>query len=262
MDISGYLDHPAKGASSAFAILFAISGVLYIYQNSKYKSWALLWLLPCTSIIFTAGFICREYDAFHPQDDSATQGLLFSGVPILLACLCLVLAHLITTQPQLSRPLPTIVWGISVLCLCAIISLTAQGTSTFFNPNTSPKTIRSSLAILKASLILLLFSNVSLLGILGLFHHRCSSARVFHEKANRNFKILVFTLYAIFTLVLARNVFRTVQIFSPSHSPAWRTEAFFWVFDAVPLLVSMALLNALHPGKLVPVKAGNMHCSS
>jgi hypothetical protein len=49
-------------------------------DHSKYKSWALLWLLPCTSIIFTAGFICREYDAFHPQDDSATQGLLFSGV--------------------------------------------------------------------------------------------------------------------------------------------------------------------------------------
>ncbi|KAH0536517.1 hypothetical protein FGG08_006613 [Glutinoglossum americanum] len=81
--VSGYLDNPAKGVSTAFAILFTISGVLHILQNSKYKSWYLLWLLPCASTIFTAGFICREYNAYRPQNDStftASQGLLFSGV--------------------------------------------------------------------------------------------------------------------------------------------------------------------------------------
>jgi hypothetical protein len=31
--VDGYLDHPVKGASAVFAVLFFISAVLYIYQN-------------------------------------------------------------------------------------------------------------------------------------------------------------------------------------------------------------------------------------
>lgn len=255
---SGYIYRPVKGVSSAFAILFATSAVLFIFQNSKYKSWPLLWLLPCTSIIFTAGFICREYNSFHPQNDSASLGLLFSGVPLLTACLCLLLFHVIGTQPHLSRPLPSITWGILVLCMCVIISLTAQGTSTFFQSGS----IQSALALLKASLILLLISNISFLVILALFHRRCFTAKVFHENANRNIKILAFTLYTLGTLILLRNIFRTVQIFSPPHSLAWRTEAFFWVFDAIPLLLCTLLLNTLYPGKLLLVRADDTHCSS
>jgi hypothetical protein len=146
--------------------------------------------------------------------------------------------------------------------MCAIISLTAQGTANFFNPSAPSDVVRSDLGILKASLILLLFSNISFLGILGLYHRRCSTAKVFHESAKRKVKIGVFTLYASGLLILVRNIFRTVQIFSPSNSPAWSTEAFFWVFDASPLLICMLLLNALHPRNLVLVGEENTLYSS
>jgi hypothetical protein len=95
--VPGYHAHPVKGASSAFAIIYAITIVLSVFSNrcvendhtqyimctykinSKYKAWYLFWLLPCTSIIFTAGFICREYNAFHPSAFAPSQGLLYSG---------------------------------------------------------------------------------------------------------------------------------------------------------------------------------------
>jgi hypothetical protein len=105
-DITGYLEHPVKGASTAFAILFTISGILHIWQSryaylfsslypllslssltsftcSKYKSWPCIWLLPCACFIFTAGFGCRENTAYFPTSDStftASQGLLYSAV--------------------------------------------------------------------------------------------------------------------------------------------------------------------------------------
>jgi len=260
-----YLTQPTKGPSSVFAILFAISGGLHIFQNSKYKSWAILWLLPCSSIVFAAGFISNEYNAFHPEPGNQaapSQGLLYSGVPILLASLYLVLLHLMVTQTLFSKHFHSVIWFMVALLISAIISLTAQATSNLFNPKASPATIRSDLAILKAGLVLLLFSNASFFGILGWFHRRCHTGGVFHENANRKTKILTLTLYAASTLILVRNIFRVVQIFSSPHSHAWRTEAFFWVFDATPLVVCSLLLNAMHPGKFMDARAGCANAES
>ena len=98
-DLDGYFNHPVKGASAVFAVLFFLSAVLYIYQNrylrpsiclvfclrsnpysSKYKSWHFTWLLPCASIIAAAGYVCNEYNAHHPQAFAPSQALFFSEV--------------------------------------------------------------------------------------------------------------------------------------------------------------------------------------
>jgi len=259
--VNDYLTKPTKGVSSLFAVLFVISGVLHIIQNSKIKSWRLLWLLPCASIIFTAGFICSEYNASQPPNSNnfaPSVALIFSGVPVLLACLYLVLLHLVATQPDPPKCLRSFIWCILTMLVSTIISLTAQATATLFNPSASPGTIRSDLAILQASLVLLLSSNICLLVILAWFHRRCFKAKLFPW--NRNIKVLIFTLYASATLILARNMFRTVQVFCTSHSPAWRIETLFWVFEAVPLLVCMLLLSVLHPGELISGKAETAPC--
>jgi hypothetical protein len=180
--------------------------------------------------------------------------------PILIACLCMGLFQLIAAQPNLPRLWSTTIYGLVILLISVIISLTAQGTSNFFNPHASPHIVRSDLAILKSSLVLLLFANISFLGILGSLHRRYSLLKASDGNANRNIRILAFTLYTAGILVLARNIFCTVQIFSPSDSPAWKIEAFFWVFDASPLLISTLLLNLLHPARLVSMRENGYSC--
>lgn len=251
-EVGGYLSASTKGASAAFAVLFTISSILHIFQNSKYKSWFVLWLLPCASVILTAGFICLDYNAYKPQNDStftASQGLLFSGVPIISASLYTLLSRLIATQPQLSPFRPYVLGFIFICLISAIISLTAQGASSFFSPTAPHSSAKAGLALLQASLVLQLFFNVVFIGILAVFHRRCFTAKVFHEGRDKTMKPLAFTLYASATLILVRNIFRTVQLFSPLHSPAWKVEAFFWIFDATPLLICTLVLNFWHPGK-------------
>jgi len=252
VEVGSYPYHPVKGVSTLFTILFAISGITHIYQNSRYKSWYLLWLLPCTSIILTAGFICLEYNAFNPKKDkdaAPSQGLLYSAVPILSACLCLILHRLMVAQSSIHRLWRTVTWCIFGLFASVDITLTAQGTATFYNITASPASIRSGLALLKASLVILLFANVSLFGILGFFQSRYP--KIFNEAAGGKAKLVLVTLYVEATLLLVRNLFRVVQIFSSFESSVWTSEVFFWVFDAVPLLLCMLLLNVLHPGKLL-----------
>ncbi len=134
----------------------------------------------------------------------------------------------------------------------AIIPLTANGTSTFFNSSATADDRRACLAVLKTGLVLLLVVGIGLLGILGVFWHRWVS----HEARNREGRMIALVLIVIGILVFARNIFCMVQIFSPSGDQVWRVEAFFWIFDASPLLIGMLLLNALHPGRLVPVRVG------
>jgi hypothetical protein len=172
------------------------------------------------------------------------------------------LFHLMTTQPDRLKIWSCTVTGIVIFLISAVISLTAQGTSNLFNPHAAPDIIRADLAILKSSLILLLLANVSFLGVLASFHRRCSLLKAFAGAENRNTRILVFMLYTAGTLILVRNFFCTVQIFSPSAAPVWRTEALFWVFDASPLLISTLLLNVLHPARLVPMRTEERQCSS
>jgi hypothetical protein len=117
------------------------------------------------------------------------------------------------------------------------------------------------LAILKASLVLLLFANFSFLGILGYFHYLSSATKGSNGTGNGKNEALLAVLYAAGLLILVRNIFRTVQIFSSSYSPAWKTEALFWVFDAAPLLISTLLLNISHMWTSAPSGGGGDSCA-
>jgi len=247
---TGYPLNPAKGASSAFAILFSISCILHIYQNVKYNSWRFFWVLPCVCIIAIAGFICLEFNAFHPTAYAPSQGLLYSAVIVLTAGIYVCLYQLMEIKPLLARWWHYLMYTVVMLLYTADIPLIAQGTSNFFNPDASPSLIQSDLAVLKGGVVLLLVFNLIFLDILIVFHLACSRESGSANSGNRNFNLFVFLLYTIGTLLLARNVFRTIQIFSHSNSPAWRVQTYFWVFDACPLLISTLLLNVLHPGKV------------
>ena len=83
-DYSYWTYMPTKGVSIVFAVLFAISGVLHVWQNVlKYRSWRIGSLLPWSAALFVAGFILRE--ASTPASPNPVPGLAeassISGCP-------------------------------------------------------------------------------------------------------------------------------------------------------------------------------------
>ena len=279
---TGYPLNPAKGASSAFAILFSISCILHIYQNLYVSQWLLDYhLIRSTANTIHGAFSGSSHVFASSQSPASSAWNSTPSIPpptrqarvfctarrkhicpslvslilnllriVLTASIYLGLFQLMQIKPLLARWWRYLAYVVLMLLFTADIALIAQGTSNFFNPDASPSLIRSDLAVLKAGVLMLLIFNLIFLGILVAFHLACSRESGHADSANRNFNLFIFLLYTIGTLLLARNVFRTVQIFSPSDSPAWRVQAYFWVFDACPLLISTVLLNVLHPGKV------------
>lgn len=112
---SYYIYTPVKGASIAFAILFAISGILHIWQNNlKFKSWRIGALLPWAAVCFVVGFILREYGAYHYDKLNpfiVSQVFLFIAPPVYNGANYFIFGRALYYLPYLSLIHPGRVWS-------------------------------------------------------------------------------------------------------------------------------------------------------
>jgi len=261
-DINKFLTGIAQGPSGVFAGIFAISCGLHIWQSRKYRSWPYTWPLPCACLLMMAGFISREIVADDDRADdlaSVVQGLFYSAIPTF----AIPLYTFLHCSPVSSELLPWLNQTISYIVVwcftSAVISCTAQGCSTYFNPDAKRSSIKPALALVKASLFLQLVPNAAMLCILvAVFIVRRNNVNNTDTAAGhrRQLQMLVLSLFGLTTLMILRNVFRTVQIFASSLSGIWTEEAYFWVFEGCVMVCFTALFHVLHPAKYVSLGYG------
>lgn len=249
---SFYLYAPVKGASAAFAILFAISGVLHIWQNNlKYKSWRIGLLLPWAAILFVVGFSMREYGAYHYGNMGlfiASTVLLFVAPPVYQGANYFIFGRILYYLPYLSPLHPGRVWTTFIALDTVDGILAGNGAALVANPTNSPGKINTGKILVKVSLFLLLGMFLAFLFLIVIFHRRCIAAGVLNHKA----KVIVYELYASSFLILIRNCFRTASFFYTWDSVANGEEWPFWVFEAVPMVINTFLLNVYPPAKYLP----------
>ncbi len=66
----------------------------------------------------------------------------------------------------------------------------------------------------------------------------------------------VATFYVLIALVIICNIYRTVQIFAGPGSRLWTSEVYFWVFEAVVMLLYTAIFHVMHPAKYISLGYG------
>lgn len=244
---------PLKGISIAFAVLFFISGVLHIYQNNiKYRSWKISFLLPWSAALFVAGFVLREYNVRGHLDNLnvfiASAVLLFAGPPVYSGADYFIIGRALYYIPYLSPLHPGRVWSTFIGLDVVIETLAANGAAVFVNHGNTPERRQIGLDLVKASLVMQVILFFGFVSIVALFHIRARRAGVFNYKL----KVIIYTMYASSTLILMRNLFRTVAIFTPHDSYTNTTEWLIWVWEMVPMLFNTFMLNIWPPAKYLP----------
>ncbi|EXJ60674.1 hypothetical protein A1O7_04827 [Cladophialophora yegresii CBS 114405] len=221
-----------------------------------------------------AGFICREISADTTEADdlaSVVQGLFYSAPPVFaLPLYTFLLCSPVSTEllPWLNQTISYIViWALT----SAIISCTAQGCATYFDPAAKRSAITSALALLKASLFLQLSLNAVVLcvlvvvfmnwrngrsngshrGISGLLTEDADAVGGRRGPTARSSHIFVVSLLGLTVLLVVRNVFRTVQVFMSPLSGVWVDEAYFWVFEACVMVCFSGWFHVVHPARYV-----------
>lgn len=252
---SFYIYAPTKGVSIAFAILFALSGTLHMWQNVlKYRSWRIGFLLPWAALCFTAGFCLREYGAYHFDQIGpfiASQVLLFIAPPVYQGANYFIFGRALYYLPYLSVIHPGRVWTTFVALDTIDGILAGNGAALAANQENPPSKIRLGVVLVKVSLFLLLVMFLAFVALVVNFHHRAVEKGVF----NRRMKIIIYEMYASSFLILIRNCFRTASFFYPYNSVANGEEWPFWVFEALPMLFNTLMLNIWPPATYLPKSA-------
>ncbi|KAH6642788.1 RTA1 like protein-domain-containing protein [Boeremia exigua] len=246
---------PNKVAPIIFIILFTLSGALHAYQTIKHKSWRTTLLLPWAALLMTAGFALRLAGAHHPTDLGlliASTVLLMSGPPVYALINYLILARLLYYTPYLlplhpGRVATTFV-GLDAVCEVLI----GNGAWRMANSSLTAKQRQAGADMVTASLALQVALFASFGGVAGVFARRATRAGVLKAQT----RVVLTVLCVSAGLVTARCAYRLAEYVLGWESSVYRSEAYFWVFEAVLMLLNTALLNAWHPGKRLPAAHG------
>lgn len=155
-----YIYQPVHGASIAFAVLFAVSGIAHIWQNNlKYRSFRIGFLLPWASLIFTAGFILREYGTYHTENLNifiASTVLLFVAPPVYNGANYFIFGRALYYLPYLSPIHPGRVWTTFIALDTFADIIAGNGAARAVNAGATETEREVGLTLVKVSLFLLI----------------------------------------------------------------------------------------------------------
>lgn len=143
--------------------------------------------------------------------------------------------------------------------LSAVVEvLNAIGVSYTANAWLPEKFVNLGHILAKASLIIQIIVIVLFAVLATTFRHRCVKGGL----TNANVLNPITTLYVSMGLILGRTIYRVIEYFSmtavgqstdlEAMSPIVRYEWYFWVFEAVLMLLNCFLWNVRHPAGRLP----------
>ncbi|KAH0538387.1 hypothetical protein FGG08_005036 [Glutinoglossum americanum] len=218
---------------------------------SKYKCWKITGLLPWASIIFIGGFAMREVGAYHYNDLGiyiASVVLLLAAPPVYAAADYFILGRTLYYIPYLSPIHPGRVVSTFIGVDVIIEILTGNGAAKLANSSLSPTSIRIGRDMIRASLILQVILFFCFVILAAQFHRQCHKAGVVTPKI----RTIMVVLYVSSVLILVRSIYRTVEFFEGYTGYIYRTEPFFWVFEASLMFINSVVLNIWHPARYLP----------
>ncbi|KAL4810018.1 hypothetical protein BDV18DRAFT_130126 [Aspergillus unguis] len=253
---------PNKGSPIAFAILFAVSGLIHGYQSQRFKSWTVTGLLPWSALLFTIGFILRTVGAFGQWDNvniyiSSTVFLL-AGPPVYEGANFFILGRILYYIPYLSPMHPGRVFSTFLGFLFFVEVLTANGAALLANIEATEHNQNIGKGLLKAALVLQLAIMVGFVSVAVTFHVKCQRAGVLTKKL----RTVLTVLYCSCVLITTRTVFRTVEYFTTAGQHTWddpndvdpiiKNEWIFWLFEVAIMYANTVMLNIFHPMRYLP----------
>ncbi|KAI1759005.1 putative RTA1 domain protein [Hypoxylon sp. FL1150] len=258
---------PNKGAPVFFACAFAASAAGHIWQCYRYKCFKIIGLHPLCALMFAAGYALREYAAFNYLYSTQnliiyilSQVFIYVCPPLLELANYHVLGRIFYYVPYFAPLPPGKVLSTFGGLMALVEILNALGVALSSNPSSSAshQELGSNLTITALAIQFAVILSCAILA--GIFHGRCSRAKI-HSRA---ISIPLNTLYVSLALILIRCIYRFVEHLGNTSvdlddfeslktlSPILRYEWFFYVFEAALMFANSVLWNIWNPGRYLP----------
>ncbi|KAL4981433.1 RTA1 like protein-domain-containing protein [Aspergillus falconensis] len=256
-NIYGY--SPSIPAAGIFIFLFGISTLYHLYQLIKARA---LYFIPFVigGVFQVVGYIFRILS--HDRTDSvalyALQTVLILLAPALYAAsIYMVLGRLVVHLDAREHSLVRVKWMTKIFVAGDVISFLMQcgGGGLMSGDDTSTRQLGETITIIGLAVQIIFFGFFIITAIV--FHIRInkvptaiSTEAKAHWRGNitaRNWVTLLQAMYVVSVLILVRSVFRMVEFIDGYGGYIMSHEVFIYIFDAVLMVVVMAVLNFWHP---------------
>ncbi|PQE07902.1 RTA1 domain-containing protein [Rutstroemia sp. NJR-2017a WRK4] len=241
--------------------------VLKTDKTSRYKSTKLIGLHPLCAVMFAIGYSLREYGTFNYMYSIPnlivyilSQVFIYICPPLLELANYKILGRLFYYIPYYAPVPPGKVMRIFGGLMILVETLNSLGISLASNPSSSQTQQHLGNHLILAALSIQLIVIIIFLLLAAIFHTHCTKSKP-HFKA---ISTTICTLYISMALIFIRCIYRlvehlgdtTVDIHNSTSlgnlSPILRYEWFFYVFEAMLMLMNSVVWNIWHPGRYLP----------
>lgn len=246
---------PSFAAAVLFAVLFGLPTAFHVYQAVQYRK-PFASILIMAGIWETAGYIFRSLSIQSPFSASlqTAQLLLILLAPLWInAFIYMLVGRMIHFFLDNDR-----VFGIKarkmtlIFVMFDVTAFLVQATGGSMSSSNDNNTALLGLHIYTGGVALQLLFNVFFLAIVVKFQKtatpllRAASAGAY---SYQDCAYLLRLVYTIMGLLIFRNIYRLVEFAAGLNSTFTKHEWYAYVFDAVPMLAALVILNVFHPGQ-------------
>ncbi|GKT45369.1 putative lipoate-protein ligase A [Colletotrichum spaethianum] len=253
---SYYFFDPSFEGNMAFAVIFGLSLVAHVVQAIVHKK-RFCWVVCVGASWEITAFILRTLGSRNQQQIGYQIGgqLLFLLAPLWINAFAYMLSarlvYFVLPDQKVvgikALALTKIFVTIDVLCFL----VQAAGGVIMSNTEVSPDDpiLRTGQQVYMAGCGLQLAFIVVFCGLMGRFYVKMQRAQRLDLDVKR-IKAMVWVMYVVLVLIIIRIIFRLVE-FGPganSDNPILTNENYAFGLDALPMVLALVLLNAMHPG--------------
>lgn len=264
---ANYNYYPSFSVAVFFAVLFGFTLLAHITQTILYRKFRLTWPLLMGAAWEFASFAVRSAGTKNQQ----SVALAFvSQILVLLAPLWLNAFVYMVLGRMIYFFLPERkIFGIQAhrialwfVCFDILSFLTQLGGGVLINPGNDPNTLLIGIHVYMGGVGIQEFFIVVFTAFALRFRilmHRVETGQLptvglIDEHRKQSWRGLLYALLACLALITTRIIYRLVEFASgiqPETNPIPFHEWYFYVFDALPMLIAFCVMNAVHPGRVL-----------
>ncbi|KAK1718048.1 RTA1 domain-containing protein [Colletotrichum acutatum] len=253
---SYYAFDPSFGGNVAFAVLFGLSFIAHIAQAILYRK-RFCWVLCVGASWELIAFILRSLGARDQQQIGYQIGgqLLFLLAPLWINAFAYMLSarlvYLVLPDQRVFRVKATALTKIFVTMDVVCFLVQGAGGAMMSNTETASDDpiLRTGKQVYMIGCGLQLAFIVVFCGLMGRFYAKMRRAQRFDLDLKR-IGAIVLVMFVVLVLIIIRIIFRLVE-FGPGanmDNPILTNENYAFGLDALPMVLALMLLNAVHPG--------------
>ncbi|KAK6599210.1 hypothetical protein ACHAPC_006832 [Botrytis cinerea] len=264
---ANYNFNPSFAAAVIFTLLFFVVTIVHIFQAFYHKKLRLCWVLIMGCMWEFTSFAIRSASTKMQQNVAlvtVSQILVLLAPMWVNAFIYMVLGRMIYFFVPGQK-----VWGIKGIQIAKIFVwldvlsfITQLVGGVLISPDADPTILMAGIHIYMGGigfqeLCILIFTAIAIKFMFIMQQRERSigvSANQILDQRHRGWRPLLYTMFMSLALITTRIIYRLVEFsagLDPSKNPIPYHEWYFMVLDALPMLIAVALMNVVHPGRIL-----------